>query len=354
MSFNVYGRDKETGKLSTVDIKNMKGEELLNQLTPQKKFDKLKDIEEVSKGYGPAVTDFDKKTNQDITGVPDLDNKIKNSVNLLFQDEAKLKKYAKAYGINKDVKDLTQEEKTAVANQYSKDLHNNFNTGKRPNMVLRDQALQEENDRLKKLKAASDDKTPNNESIDVSVQVGKTDEITGQEMKPGTLKLTHRPGPKSNVIRVTFDPVTKSYNLYEQNLKSNALTQVGKDKLKRNQNLVEGKKAEEFDPNLDYINPENSARVINSKKNSGDFNQSVLSLKKLNSKENYGSADEFYRENSPAVKTAYQAVLKEKRRQAATNTAAKTKNTSTAKSQAKTSKKKETPAERATRIANQA
>lgn len=205
MSFDVFERD-DKGQISKQAIKNMKGEDLINQLTPQKKFDKLKDIEEVSKGYGPAVTNFNRRTNENVTEVPDLENKIKNSVNLLLQDEARLKKYAKAYGINKAAKDLTQEEKTAIANQYTTDLRNNFNRGAVPNMVLRDQKLQEENDRLKKAEGSKKTKeeTPFEPPVDVvikggansdlGVKIAKGDKILGPTYKQG------KSGPVNGVV----------------------------------------------------------------------------------------------------------------------------------------------------------
>ncbi len=205
MSFDVYGRDAETGQLSSLDIKNMKGEELLNQLTPQKKFDKLKDIQEVAEGYGKPVTNFNKQKNSNVTEVPDLENKIKNSVNLLFKDEGKLQKYAKAYGINKAVKDLTQEEQTAIANQYTTDLRANFNKGEVPNMVLRDQALQEENDRLKKVADAKkvkvkaftppvDIETKGGMNSELGINTAKGDKILGPTYEKG------KSGPVQGVV----------------------------------------------------------------------------------------------------------------------------------------------------------
>lgn len=328
MSFDVFERDPQTGQLSKIAVNNMKGEELMNQLTPQKKFDKLKDIEEVSKGYGPAVPNFNKRTNENVTEVPDLENKIKNSVNLLFKDEAKLKKYAKVYGINKEVKDLSQEEKTAIADQYATDIRANFNRGAVPNMVLRDQALQEKNARLKKLGGSEKTKKPVTEPFPIR---------TGTETKTGRKRLfpTYLKGEQGPIKTVVVDK-DGSLIFSIKDTDNQELNQTGiknKAAFDKKQKDLPIEERTEYAPKEAELTAPTKAKAYRTGKNDDIIDGYVRKM--INpTTGNYFSGLAEYKEVYKGIKN--KSI------------------TTTAKTQAKTTHKKETPAERAIRIANQA
>jgi hypothetical protein len=323
MTFDVFERDPNTGELSKAAIKNMKGEELINQLTPQKKFDYNKHIKEVQDLAGPPVTTV--KNGIETTGVPGIDKYAENKARDLLSNQDLFDNIAQRYGIEEDPKTgYSDQDKNTVLNKYAQEILSGFSTGSKPNYEgARFNLAQQKENR----QAAKDAKEagPTGQTVDVSVQAANYDPALGQKVAPGTYKLSFVPTPKSNVKGVHFDPKKKAWIIYEQNLKNAALTQAGRAKRDRNKNQTDEKLIEEYDPNVDFINPENSTRVIRSDVNRADFNNALRTIQKPNSKEAYSSFKEFYDTNAPAVKKTHNEILAGKRAQAKTATTPKAK-----------------------------
>lgn len=311
MTFDVFERDPETGKLSSIAIKNLKGEELINQLTPQKKFDYIKHIADVQNLAGNSTTSV--VNGMEITGYPNADKFATQQANNLLKDPNLLHDVAQKYNIEEDPKSgYSPEDQKKIYDRYHADIVAGLNTGKRKDYEAERLALQRDQERRQQAKDAKE-AGEGDDAINVGVQATNFDPALGKKVKPGTYKVSFNALPKSNVKGVTFDPKSRTWTIYEQNLKSNALTPAGIAKVIRNRAQTNEDLVEEMDPNLDYLNPENATRAINSKANYTDFNQAIRTLKKPNSKEGYGSFEQFYNVNAPAIKAAHQSVLASQR-----------------------------------------
>jgi hypothetical protein len=158
ISFDVFERDPQTGELSKIAVNNMKGEDLINELTPHKKFDYNKHIKEVQNLAGNSTTTV--KNGIETTGYPNAEKFATEKANQLLTDMNLLDDVAQLYGIEEDPKlGYSPEDKKAIYNRYYKDIVSGLNVGTKPNYEAERIALARQESARKAAKQTKEDKT---------------------------------------------------------------------------------------------------------------------------------------------------------------------------------------------------
>lgn len=130
MTFDVFERDPKTGKLSGIAMNNIKGEELISQLTPQKKFDYVGHMEKIQGLAGNQTTII--KNGKKVTGFPNAEKFAEQKTQNLFMNRDLLDDVAQNYNIEEVDGEYTPEDKKIIHDKYYNDVLGGLNKGSEP------------------------------------------------------------------------------------------------------------------------------------------------------------------------------------------------------------------------------
>lgn len=294
MSFDVFERDPQTGKLSSVAINNMKGEDLINDLTPHKKFDYNKHIKEMQGLAGNTITTV--KNGIETTGFPNADKYAKSKANQLFANANLLDDVAQLYGVEEDPKlGYSPEDKKAIYDRYYKDIISGLNTGTKPNYEAERLALakqREARQREEKASGATKNKafkppidvvTKGGKSTNLGIDIFKGNKILGPTYEKG------KDGPiKGVVLRDNGEYVFSISTRKNDNLNAQGLAK--KQRFEEDPNNA----GQEYKPvDSDYQFSASKPTEFTSRKNSNVINNYVRGMLNPRTGEYFQNFDEY-------------------------------------------------------------
>lgn len=226
MSFDVFERD-ENGQLSKEVIKNMKGEEVISNLTPGKRLDYNKHVKEVQGLAGDAVDIV--KNGIKTHGVPDKEKYAETKAKELLTSPNLFDDIAQQYEIEEDEKTgYTPEQKAEVQNRYYNDILRGLNTGTQRDYSDEEMALKKRKEnRLANPKTEKTKEKPFEAPVDLVTKGGKNTEL-GITIAKGDkiLGATYEKGKSGPVQGVVLKPNgTYSFSIAER--KNNTLNAQG-------------------------------------------------------------------------------------------------------------------------------
>lgn len=276
MSFDVFERD-EKGQLSKQAIKNMKGEEVIANLTPRKIFDYNKNLKEVQGLYGGNTTTQDFALAQSKNLPSNMD---------LFHD------IADQYGIDEEPGGgYSPENAKVIQDRYYKDvfatLSENYDKEKEAR-AARENQRQEEELRMKKekhvkemaekAKEGKDKESPFEPPVDVVTKGGTSTDL-GVKIAKGDkiLSPTYKQGKSGPVNGVVLRP-DGTYVFSVSERKNEKLNAQGLAKQKAWME-DEANAGEEFEPDeSDYQFPASKPTAFTSTKNSNVLSKYVRAM----------------------------------------------------------------------------
>lgn len=149
MTFDIFERDPQTGEVSKLAVNNVKGEDLINQLTPGKKLNYNDHIKELQGLAGKPVKSV--VGGNVVEEVPNVSQYAATKANQLLANVDLLDKIADQYQIEEEPNGgYSPENKKLIYNQYVKDIEAGFNKEVMPDYQGRNDARADERLRLQK------------------------------------------------------------------------------------------------------------------------------------------------------------------------------------------------------------
>jgi hypothetical protein len=143
MTFDVYERDPKTGEISSLALKNLKGEDIINQLTPAKQLDYNKHIKDVQGLAGKPVKAID--GSNVVEGVPNVEKFAQTKADQLLANTNLLDDVANFYQIEEEPEGgYSPENRKLIYNKYYNDILSGFNKETMPNYEGMNQARADE------------------------------------------------------------------------------------------------------------------------------------------------------------------------------------------------------------------